>query len=125
MLRSSDKIVYFRKVSQRYYSHSDLVLALSIDVGGVGRVASLLQRRQRRYGGCRSDGERGCVHFYFESWSGEAPRSFLSKTANASWRGCSYGWVLLVVGLNSYGIAGEAIATIFAYLVAYREGFNS
>ena len=61
------------------------------------------------------------VNFYLESWPRATPRAFLSQVANAAWWGCSYDWVLLVGGWNSYGINGEEIETIFADLFTYCD----
>ena len=61
------------------------------------------------------------INFYFESWSGATPRAFLNQAANAAWWGCSYDWVILLGGWNSYGIEGEEIGAIFSDLFAYCE----
>ena len=67
----------------------------------------------------RASDDCGGVNFYFESWSGATPRAFLSQAANAAWWGCSYDWVLLIGGWNSYGIESEEIDEIFTDLFAY------
>ena len=61
----------------------------------------------------------GGVNFYFESWSGATPRSFLTQANNASWWGLSYDWVLLIGGWNSDGMNGDEIKTAFAELFSY------
>ena len=64
----------------------------------------------------------GCVNFYFESWPGATPRSFLPMAANAARRGRPYDWVLLIGGRNSGGINGEEIQTMRSVLFAYCSG---
>ena len=62
-----------------------------------------------------------CVDFYFESWSGATPRSFLTQAENAAWWGWKYDWVLLIGGWNSDGVGVDEVRTIFSDLSAFCE----
>ena len=64
----------------------------------------------------------GCVNFYFESWPGATPRSFLLQEINADWRGRPYDWELLIGGWNSDGVNGAAAQAKFPDLFAYCGG---
>ena len=59
------------------------------------------------------------VNFYFESWSGATPGSFLTQASNASRWGYTYDWVLLIGGWNSDGMSGDEIKIAFADLFSY------
>ena len=101
-------------------------LSLSGDVLVLGDSTSAYcvdRKNEVSWSDLRARSSEACVgvNFYFESWSGTTPRAFLSQAANAAWWGCSYDWVLLVGGWNSYGINGEEIEAIFADLFTYCD----